>query len=154
VTRRVPIALAAVALATVPAALAAAPAQRIVPVAFVGSTQLTTVEAPLVLEDTGTVKGSPVGSGDIVLDYTLRPKRSIANVAWTITNGSGTVTGTATAYYTTSNVAITFTGAGRITGGTGRYAGIRSLPLQFNAKHSKTGKKEAISFRGTATLPR
>ena len=30
----------------------------------------------------------------------------------------------------------------------------RSLPLQFNAKHSKTGKKEAISFRGTATLPR
>lgn len=40
------------------------------------------------------------------------------------------------------------------TAGTGRYAGIRSLPLQFNAKHSKTGKKEAISFRGTATLPR
>jgi len=137
--RRVPIALAALAVATVPAALAAAPAQRIVPVAFVGSTQLTTVESPLVLEDTGTVKGSPVGSGDIVLDYTLRPKRSIATVAWTITNGSGTVTGTATAYYTTSNVAITFTGTGRITGGTG---------------HSKTGKKEAISFRGTATLPR
>ena len=108
----------------------------------------------LYYDTAGTVKGSPVGSGDIVLDYTLRPKRSIANVAWTITNGSGTVTGTATAYYTTTNVAITFTGAGRITSGTGRYAGIRSLPLQFNAKHSKTGKKEAISFRGTATLPR
>ncbi len=153
-SRRVPIALGVIALAVAPAALAAAPASRIVPVAFAGKTQLTTVESPLVLEDTGTVKGSPVGSGDIVLAYTLRPKRSVANVAWTITNASGTVTGTATANYTTSNVAITFTGIGRITGGTGAYAGIRSLPLQFNAKHSKTGKKEAIAFTGSATLPR
>lgn len=153
-SRGVRVTAAVLVLASAPAVLAAAPVPRAVPVAIAGSTQLTTVQSPLELQDTGTVKGSPVGSGSIVLDYALRPARSMARVDWTITNASGTVSGIAAASYTTSNVAITFTGIGRITRGTGRYAGIRSLPLQFNAKHSKTGKKEAIAFQGSAALPR
>ncbi len=146
---------AAVALATlVPVAGATAATTSPIAVRIVGSTQLTTVEKPLLLEDTGTVKGSPVGSGNITLAYRLIPPASTARVTWTISNARGSMSGTATARYTTTNVTVTFTGRGAISGGTGAYRGIRATRLEFNAKHSKTGKKEAISFLGTATRTR
>ncbi len=154
-TRRMPVVLAAltVAAALGPASLGAPAARTIVPITIAGTTHRTTVVSPRLLEDTGTVKGSPIGSGSIVVHYALTPREAVAKVKWTITNAAGTVTGRAITRFTTTNLTITFTGRGRITGGTGRYAGIRSQPLAFNAKHSKTGKKEAIAFRGTGTLP-
>jgi hypothetical protein len=146
---------AAVALAAlVPVAGATAATTSPIGVRIVGSTQLTTVEKPLLLEDTGTVKGNPVGSGNITLNYRLIPSASTARVTWTITNAKGSLSGTATARYTTTNLAITFAGRGAISKGTGAYRGLRATRLQFNAKHSKTGKKEAISFLGTATRKR
>jgi len=143
---------ATVALATlVPVAGAVAATTAPIGVRIVGSTQLTTVQKPLLLQDTGTVKGSPVGSGNITLTYRLIPSASTARVTWTITNARGSMSGTATARYTTTNLAITFSGRGAISGGTGAYRGFRATRLQFGAKHSKTGKKEVISFLGTAT---
>ena len=146
------VATSALALAALGSA-SAAPARKAVAVNIAGPTHLDTVVSPFVLQDVGTVSGSPVGSGDITLIYTLMPKRGVAVTTFTITNANGTVTGKAVSKYTVNTVTLSFTGAGRLTGGTGKYAGITSGPLQFNALHSVTGKKEAISFVGRATKP-
>jgi hypothetical protein len=134
-------------------AVSAAPARTAVPVTIAGRTQLAVVVSPLVLQDVGTVTGSPVGSGNITLRYRLLPKRGTAITTFIIVNAHGTVRGKAVSQYTMNNVSITFTGAARLSGGTGRYAGITSGTLEFNALHSITGKKEAISFVGRGTKP-
>lgn len=152
---RTAVAALAILAVAAPAALSSRPAQP-VPIAIVGTTQLTTMESPLVVQDTGTVKGSPITRGQtgaITLTYQLNPKAGRANVTWLITTKGGTISGTCRTDYTTTNTTWTFTGAGRITGGTGAWRGITSMPLQFNAKHSKLGKHEAIAFRGTGSLP-
>jgi len=48
---------------------------------------------------------------------------------------------------------ITFTGTGSLTGGTGAYAGMRGRLLQFDAIHSITGRREAVTLTGRATRP-
>ena len=121
-------------------------------VKITGKTSLNKVQSPTVLIDTGTVSGSPVGSGNIRLVYTLHPETGVANTTFTIANAKGTVVGTATSRYAVTRVHITFTGAGSITRGTGAYTGIRGKPLAFDAIHSITGKKEAIALTGRATL--
>ena len=154
ITRTAVAAVAALAIAA-PTALSASSAQ-IIPITIVGKTKLTTMESPLVVQDTGTVKGSPIAKGQtgaITLTYQLNPKAGRANVTWLITTKGGTISGACTTNYTTTNTTWTFTGSGRITGGTGAWRGITSMPLEFNAKHSKLGKHEAIAFRGTGSLP-
>lgn len=124
-----------------------------VPVRIAGSTYLVGKDAGTTLNDQGTVKGAPVGSATIAISYTLLPKQSNAKVTWTMTNASGTVTGKALTRYTTTNLTIVFTGKAGFTGGTGKYAGIKGANMEFNAVHSKTGKKEAMTIVGTAVLP-
>lgn len=141
----------AVAVLAVPAAAVAAP--RVVPIDITGRTQLTTVDTPTLVQDTGTVKGSPVGSGNITLDYRMVPPKGVATINWTIRNARGTLSGRVSTNYVTSAVSWTFTGRGRITGGTGAYAGIRAYPYSFFAKHSKLGRHEVIRMQGTAQLP-
>ncbi len=118
-----------------------------------GTTSLEKAQSPTVLVDTGTVSGSPVGSGSIRLVYTLRPETGVATTTFTIANARGTVSGTATSRYAVTRVHITFTGVGSITRGTRAYAGIRGRPLAFDAIHSLTGKRERIALTGRATLP-
>jgi hypothetical protein len=93
----------------------AAPATASVGVHIAGKTHLDTVISPTVLQDVGTVKGSPIGSGDITLVYTLSPPTGIAKTTFTITNANGTVTGKAVSKYTVNTVTLSFTGAGRLT---------------------------------------
>lgn len=121
-----------------------------VAVSLVGKTQLASVSSPLVLNDTGTIKGSPIGSGTIALTYTLHPKSGIAVTTFTITNARGTVSGKAVSSYAVTRLHISFSGAAKLTGGTAAYAGITSGRLEFNAIHSVTGKREAIRFAGRA----
>ena len=47
-------------------------------VIIVGKTHLASVTSPTVLNDEGTVQGSPIGSGTIKLTYTLHPKAGVA----------------------------------------------------------------------------
>ena len=142
------------ALGMLAGAGAATAAPGVVPVDFAGKTHLDTVVSPLVLQDVGTVKGAPFGSGDITLIYTLHPKTGIATTTFTITNSSGTISGTCTSKYAVQKVTISFTGSAAITGGTGAYAGMRGRMLQFNALHSVTGRREGIAFSGRATTPK
>ncbi len=133
---------------------APAPARTAVGVGITGTTSLAKVVKPTLLVDRGTVKGSPVGSGKIRLVYRLRPKTGVATTKFTITNAKGTVSGTATSRYAVTRLHITFTGVGSITRGTRAYKGIRGRPLAFDAVHSITGKREAITLRGRATKRR
>jgi len=122
-------------------------------VIIVGKTQLATVTSPTVLNDEGTVQGSPIGSGTIKLTYTLHPKAGVAETTFTITNSLGTVSGLAASTYAQTRLHLTFSGAGMLTAGTGAYATITSGLLQFNAIHSITGKKEAIALTGSTVNP-
>ena len=119
-----------------------------------GRTALQKVVSRDVFVDTGTVTGSPVGSGRIVLRYALDPSRGTAVTTFTIANRHGTVRGRCLSSYSVTRLHITFTGAAGITGGTGRYAGITGSPLEFNAVHSATGRREIIAFTGRSVTPR
>ena len=158
-TTRTPPAAAAVILALAAlgasaTALTAAPGPpTAVGVHITGRTSLAKVQSATVLIDTGTISGSPVGSGRIRLVYTLHPETGVAATTFTIVNAAGTVSGTAQSRYSVTRVHLTFTGVGALTRGTGRYAGIRARPLAFDAIHSITGAKEAIALTGRATLP-
>jgi len=133
--------------------LAAAQRTDVVGVDLTGRTALAKAQSPTVLIDRGTIRGSPVGSGRITLVYTLRPREGRASTRFTIVNARGTVTGRARSTYAVTRLHITFTGAAVLTGGTRAYAGIRGGPLRFDAIHSITGRKEAITLRGRGTLP-
>lgn len=122
-------------------------------VIILGKTHLASVTSPTVLNDEGTVKGSPIGSGTIKLTYTLHPKAGVAETTFTITNSLGTISGLAASTYAQTRLRLTFSGAGMLTAGTGAYAAITSGLLEFNAVHSITGKKEAIAFIGTTATP-
>ena len=122
-------------------------------VAIVGKTHLDHAQSPLVLVDVGTVTGTPYGKGSIELTYTLHPKWGIATTAFTITTATGTITGRAVSHYAIGKVTISFSGVGRITGGTGAFAGTASGVLEFNALHSLTGKREVIRFLGSTLRP-
>ena len=122
-------------------------------VIIVGKTHLASITSPTVLNDEGTVKGSPIGSGTIKLTYTLHPKAGVAETTFTITNSLGTVSGLAASTYAQTRLHLTFTGVGILTAGTGAYTTITSGLLQFNAVHSITGKREVIAFVGSTVSP-
>ncbi len=141
------------ALAIAAPTLAAPATPAAVGVDLAGHTALAKVESATVLIDRGTLSGSPVGSGRVTLVYTLHPSSGIASTSFIITNARGTVTGAATSTYTVDRLHITFTGTGSITSGTRAYRGIRSGRLEFNALHSITGRREALTLTGRAVRP-
>ena len=148
--------MAILALATLSASavtLTAAARPTATGVHLTGRTALAKVESSTVLIDRGTITGSPVGSGRITLVYTLNPGAGVATTTFTIVNARGTVTGRARSRYVATRLHLTFTGVGSLTGGTRAYAGIRGGPLEFDAIHSITGRREAVALTGRATLP-
>ena len=150
------VAVAILALATLAASagtLTAAARPTATGVHLTGRTALAKADSSTVLIDRGTITGSPVGSGNITLRYTLHPGAGIASTTFTIVNARGTVTGRARSRYAVTRLHLTFTGMGSLTDGTRAYAGIRGAPLAFDAVHSITGKREAIALTGRATLP-
>lgn len=118
-----------------------------------GKIHLDNVVSPFVLQDSGTVTGTPFGSGTTTQIYTLYPTSGRAKTEIQIVTDAGTVTAIAASNYHTTNVAISFSGIARITGGTGAYAGLTTGPLEFQALHSLTGKKEAFVMIGTTARP-
>lgn len=153
-SRRLPAAVLALAGLGICAPALAAPAPpAAVGVNLAGRTALAQVKSATVLIDRGTLAGSPVGSGRVTLVYTLHPGSGIASTSFIITNARGTVTGAATSTYSVDRLHITFTGKGSLTSGTRAYSGLRSGPLEFNALHSITGRKEAITLTGRTVRP-
>lgn len=107
-----------------------------------------------VITDKGTVTGSPIGSGDITMVFTLNPLTSVATCEYTITNPQGTINGTIDSRFTRNGPTLRFIGTSRFTGGTGAYAGIYSnAPMEYRDTHTLTGQKGAVAFVGSAALP-
>ena len=73
-----------------------------------GKIHLDMVVSPFVLQDSGTVAGTPVGSGTTTQIYTLDPKSGLAETQIEIDTASGTVTATALSRYTTNNATICY----------------------------------------------
>lgn len=148
--------LRALAVATVIGVLAALPAMagasdKAIAVQGKISLQGVSSTSPNTLLDAGTFSGTPFGSGTTQQTYQLFPKRGVAKVTFSLTNDQGTANGVAYTAFSTTDATFIFTGAGRITGGTGAYAGMSSGMLQFDAIHSKTGKRERFSLVGSAS---
>lgn len=106
-----------------------------------------------VITDKGTVSGSPIGSGDITMVFTLNPATSIATADFTITNDQGTINGTVRSRFTRSGATLKFVGTARFTDGTGAYEGIYSPPMEYRDTHTLTGQKGRVAFIGNAALP-
>jgi hypothetical protein len=106
-----------------------------------------------VITDKGTVSGSPIGSGDITMVFTLNPATSIATADFTITNAQGTITGVVDSKYMRVGATLRFKGAARFTEGTGAYTGINGPPMEYLDVHTLTGQRGQIAFIGSANLP-
>jgi hypothetical protein len=106
-----------------------------------------------VITDQGTVSGTPIGSGDITMVFTLNPVTSVATAEFTITNAQGTINGTVNSKYARDGVTLRFKGTSRFTGGTGAYAGITSGPMEYLDVHTLTGQKGQVAFIGSSSLP-
>lgn len=135
-----------------PSALSAVPSSGAgTSVNIVSHDKLTAMPKPNVLIDTGTVSGTPVGSGLIELTYVLRPRQNMAATTFTIRNGKGTVSGACESTYSASNAQILMTGACTLLRGTRAYKGITSTPLAFTADHNLITLKVLVTMRGRAS---
>lgn len=106
-----------------------------------------------VITDQGTVSGTPIGSGDITMVFTLNPVTSVATAQFTITNAQGTINGTVDSKYAREGATLRFKGTSRFTDGTGAYAGITSGPMEYLDVHTLTGQKGQVAFIGSSSLP-
>ena len=105
-----------------------------------------------VITDKGTISGSPIGSGDITMVFTLNPLTSRATCDFTITNAQGTIDGTIDSKFTRQGPTLRFIGGARFVSGTGAYAGITGT-MEYRDTHTLTGQRGQIAFIGSATLP-
>ena len=106
-----------------------------------------------IITDQGTITGTPIGSGEITMVFTLNPVTSVAAAQFTITNAQGTITGVVDSTYTRVGATLRFKGAARFTEGTGAYTGINGPPMEYLDVHTLTGQRGQIAFIGSANLP-
>jgi hypothetical protein len=114
-----------------------------------GATHTVGSPAPQTLEDQGTVSGAPFGDGaiDILVKF---GENSTATGAFTIDTARGSVFGTVAMTYTTAGNEIDFTGTADLTGGTGKFRGIRGEDLAAHDHNTLDGQHGVISLKGPA----
>ncbi len=103
-----------------------------------------------VLEDHGTITGTPFGTGTIVLDGKLGATSLTGSYRLVFAKGS--VTGNIDLPYKIDPVAktISFAGTSHLTGGTGRYRGITSGALVVHDHNTLDGQHGVLTVTGTA----
>jgi hypothetical protein len=102
-----------------------------------------------VLEDRGTIAGTPFGKGTIDVTGHFADGRFEATFRLLFAHGS--VTGTASLPFTTSGNEIDFRGPGTFTGGTGIYRGITGGSLDVHDHNTLDGQNGVVSLSGKAT---
>ncbi len=112
-----------------------------------GATKTVGAPSPGQLEDEGTVKGRPFGSADLSLTATFGPN-STMTAPFTISNKRGSAFGSATTTYVIDGNEITFTGTATLTGGTGRYRGIRGKGLELVDRNTLDGQNGVVTLSG------
>ncbi len=118
-------------------------------VSVAGNTRTTSLGEGGVVEDRGTVTGTPFGKGRIVLNGVLANGRLEGTFRLTFARGS--VLGRVSMPFTISGNEIDFEGTSRITGGTGAYRGIRSGALATRDHNTLDGQNGTLSLTGSAT---
>jgi len=140
-------------------ALAALPAVAllIAPTTFGATTKSRTLKASGELKQTqktgrlstvqaGTIRGTPLGTGKMVLRSTL--KQATVTSTFTVTTRAGRVSGRATARLTLDGDTAHYKGTATITGGTSRYRRARASNIKFTGVGPVSAKSTRISLTG------
>ena len=94
----------------------------------------------------GTVRGTPLGTGRMVLRSTL--KQATVTSTFTVTTSVGRVSGRATARLTLDGDTAHYKGTATITSGTGRYRNARASNIRFTGVGPVSAKRTRISLAG------
>lgn len=140
-------ALGATALLMAPLAWGATPKSR----ALNASAELVQTAKPgrFSTVQQGTVRGTPLGTGRMVLRSTL--KQATVTSTFTLTTKAGRVTGRATARLTLDGDTAHYKGTAAISSGTGRYRRARGSNIRFTGVGPVSAKRTRISLTGRVT---
>jgi hypothetical protein len=116
-------------------------------VSLTGSTRTVDSGSGGTVEDQGTIRGTPFGSGTIDLQGTLGSGALEGTFRMTFKRGE--VRGTVHAPFTIAAGQITFRGHGRITGGTGAFRGIHGRGLEVTDTNTLDGQNGQVAVEGT-----
>jgi hypothetical protein len=120
------------------------------PVRLTGRTRTVSPATPGTVEDHGTIRGAPFGTGSIVLVVTFKDGRATGTYRLTFRDGS--VLGRVSLPFTITGDRIGFRGVSRFTAGTGAYRGISSGALQVRDENTLDGQSGRLSVTGSATF--
>ena len=101
------------------------------------------------VEDRGTVTGTPFGKGTVVIKGTLANGKLDGTFRMTFKNGS--VLGTVQMPFTIKDSMIVFDGTSKMTGGTGAYRGITSGALKSHDTNTLDGQNGKLTVNGSVT---
>lgn len=136
--------LAAAVLVVAPAVDAAKPKTR----ALSATGQLVQTAKPGRFQSVqaGTLHGTPFGSGRMTLRSTL--KQAIVTSTFTLAVTGGRVSGRARARLTLDGDTANYKGTATISGGTGRFRGVRGTGITFTGVGPVSAKNTRITLRG------
>jgi hypothetical protein len=101
---------------------------------------------PLSAVQSGPIRGTPFGTGMMVLRSTLKLAR--VNSTFTVTTKAGKVAGRATARLTLDGDTATYKGTASVTSGTGRYRRARGQNITFSGVGPVSAASTKISLSG------
>ncbi len=94
----------------------------------------------------GTIRGTPLGTGRMILRSTL--KQATVTSTFTLTTKAGRVAGRATARLTLDGDTAHYKGTATISSGTGRYRKARGSNIRFTGVGPVSAKRTRISLTG------
>jgi hypothetical protein len=118
-------------------------------VAMTAATKSVGSSMPGTIEDRGSVAGRPFGAGTIDLFATFQPEQRMTGT-FTIDTKRGSAFGTMDTTYAITGDEIDFTGTADITGGTGRYRGIKAKGLVIHDHNTLDGQNGSVTIDGHA----
>ncbi|WP_320670853.1 hypothetical protein [Patulibacter defluvii] len=99
------------------------------------------------IEQRGSVRGTPFGSGSLTLRSKLAARKKLA-FSVRFSTRAGAVVGSGTATVSTSGSRSSFRGTLRITGGSGRYRGISRSTLTVSGSGDSSSRSTTVRFSG------
>lgn len=141
----VPAALAASVVTAAPGAWAAKPQSRALSAS--GELKRTAKPGALSTVQEGTVRGTPFGTGRMVLRSTLKQARVTST--FTLATKAGSVRGRAIARLTLDGDTATYKGTATITSGTRRYRGATGSRIRFTGVGPVSAKSTKITLSGS-----
>jgi hypothetical protein len=140
-----PAAIAAAVVTAAPVAWAATPRSRALSAS--GELKRTAKPGALSTVQEGTVRGTPFGTGRMVLRSTLKQARVTST--FTLATRTGSFRGRATARLTLDGDTATYKGTATITGGTRRYRGVAGSNIRFTGVGPVSAKSTNITLSGS-----